>query len=662
VHPRIETPLPPALPFSAPGAWLSLATPHEQTIAAGEFTESSWLTADFFNPHPVILQLKLQFVAGASGRAGEIIFGLYPRVRARLRIPATALALNSWLLPREGALLKPMCGGDRVLPTEVTTLSLVRLAGPEHDPLHWQTPFGIVPQAAEKLILAESTHPRLLDSLGQSAFTEWADKTRDVAVMLARLRAEHEAAPDAAFPAHWTRWGGSAAHRFPATGWFRAHHDGRRWWLVDPDGGAFWSTGPCCVTPLVEAATDGLEHLLAWTPPEDDPAWTDARIHRPRGLHAGRGVNFLAANLIRAFGPAHWRAAWRRLAAACLRRQRFNTIANWSDWQVGRENTLPYTRPLRDLHTLDVPKVFRDFPDVFHPGFAAACAVWAEQLRETRDDPAFLGYFICNEPTWAFAKQTPAAGMLVNTSEASARAAFAAWLRERHADDDALASAWGEPLATFTRVASGRWETLPETRGFLADAEAFSAVLVARLFDTLAAACRAVDPHHLNLGARFANPPPSWMLDSLGSFDVFSFNSYSKLPRPVGAEISARLKKPVLVGEWHFGATDTGFPAAALETVATQRDRGLAYRRYLEAHAAAPWCVGAHWFTLYDQSALGRFDGEPYNCGFIDVCHREQTEIADAARASHENLYAIAAGETAPAELPAPRHIRRLSL
>jgi hypothetical protein len=657
-------PPPPPLPFldCEPG-WQALHAPHDTPLDdATALTAASWLFADFYNPHPVILQVRLSFLAESSGRAAEVIFGLYPRVHARLRVPATALAQNAWLLPREGALLKPMCGGDVVRPEDVSRLRLEILAGPAGETRFWATPFAVSATEPAKLVQPASPHAALLDPLGQYAPARWPDKTPDADTLVRRLREDLARADSEAFPAHWTRWGGSASLRFDATGWFRTHHDGRRWWLVDPEGGAFWSTGPCCVSPLVEAAIEGLDHLLAWTPPADDPRWADARLLRTHGTFRGRGVNFLAANLIRAFGPADWRASWRRLAAAALRHQRFNTIANWSDLELGRESRLPYTRPLRDLSSLTVPKVFRDFPDVHDAGFPAACAVWAEQLRDTRDDPAFLGYFICNEPTWAFSKLCPAAGMLANTDEAAARAEFAAWLHARHRDDAALAAAWEAPSATFARVAAGRWEHLPASPGFTADAEAFSGLMAAQLFDTLGAACRAVDPHHLNLGARFAHLPAPWMQGAFRTFDVFSFNSYSKRPRAAAAEVAALLNKPVLIGEWHFGATDTGFPAAALETVATQRDRGLAYRRYLEAHAAAPWCVGAHWFTLYDQSALGRFDGEPYNCGFYDVCHREQSEIAAAARASHEILYDIVSGARPPEDLPAPRHLPRLSL
>jgi hypothetical protein len=59
-----------------------------------------------------------------------------------------------------------------------------------------------------------------------------------------------------------------------------------------------------------------------------------------------------------------------------------------------------------------------------------------------------------------------------------------------------------------------------------------------------------------------------------------------------------------------------------------------------------PWCVGVHYFTMYDQSALGRFDGECYNIGFLAVCNRPYPELCAAARASHERIYDVAMGES----------------
>ena len=79
-----------------------------------------------------------------------------------------------------------------------------------------------------------------------------------------------------------------------------------------------------------------------------------------------------------------------------------------------------------------------------------------------------------------------------------------------------------------------------------------------------------------------------------------------------------------------------------------QQDRAKAYRIYVEDAAANPNCVGTHWFTVYDQSAIGRADGENYQIGFLDVCNRPYDEMGAAAIASHERLYEVAAGKAQP--------------
>jgi hypothetical protein len=226
----------------------------------------------------------------------------------------------------------------------------------------------------------------------------------------ARLQAQLAAASQQQWPEEYSRWGGWRRRRLEATGYFRTHHDGRRWWLIDPDGYLFWSAGMDCVRVDTEAAYGGLETALAWLPDPRGPY--AAAYHRSEtGLPA---VNYLAANLIRAFGPEAWCERWVEIALAELRRLGFNTVANWSDWGHASEAGFPYVRPL-SLECTRTPLVYRDFPDVFDPAFAEDAAHYAEQLRETANDPALIGYFLMNEPTWGFSQETPAAGMLFNT-------------------------------------------------------------------------------------------------------------------------------------------------------------------------------------------------------------------------------------------------------
>jgi hypothetical protein len=315
-------------------------------------------------------------------------------------------------------------------------------------------------------------------------------------------------------------------------------------------------------------------------------------------------------------------------------------------------------RPL-DHHFRRAPAVFRDFPDVFHPGFAKDAAEYAEQLEETADDPAFIGYFLMNEPTWGFASENPAAGMLFNTPACHARRALADFLRDRYKTDAALAKAWGTK-ATFGAVGEGEWRTRL-TDAAQADLARFSTVMVEKLFGGLTEACRRVDPNHLNLGARYYTIPPQWALEGMKCFDVFSVNGYTERVRPELGDLSATVGRPVMIGEWHFGALDVGLPASGIGRVRNQEARGQAFRIYLEDAAAKPWCIGVHYFTFYDQSAIGRFDGEDYNIGFLDVCNRPYEPLARAARASHERLYRVALGEAEPYD-NAPEYLPKLFL
>ena len=135
------------------------------------------------------------------------------------------------------------------------------------------------------------------------------------------------------YPANWSRFGGWKALRFEATGFFRTHHDGKRWWLVDPEGCAFLSAGMDCVGPNISTMVRGQEDLFQWLPDQSGPlgeAWS------------GRGtVDFLKANLLRVYG-AEWRAKWEAVTSGLLKAARFNTVANWSEAALFERPAVPF--------------------------------------------------------------------------------------------------------------------------------------------------------------------------------------------------------------------------------------------------------------------------------------------------------------------------------
>ncbi len=494
----------------------------------GALAGAGWLSADLLLDGIHLAVFRLQLQEGEKGSAFVLSYGLLNQCSARLRLALESVNQNRWMYPREGAWLKPLVSGQRVDLAKVDrlTITISRKSG---KPVRWcQTDVAATveePPLLESLVLPKGP---LLDELGQSTLHDWPAKSRNAEEVIARIRGQHETAARQRWPEGFSKWGGWSAKRFEASGFFRTHNDGTRWWLVDPEGFAFWSAGMDCVRVDTAAGVGGIEKALAWMPERTGPF---EAIYGMGERRRGSSINFLAANFIRAFSPETWYERWADIALGELRRCGFNTVANWSDWQIAKKAAFPYVRPL-NLRCAHCQMIYRDFPDVYHPGFAEDAAAFAAQLQETKDDPAFIGYFLMNEPTWGFSGESPAAGMLFTSPKCESRKALAEFLRKRYGSDQALADAWAIP-ATFAAVQEGQWKT-PLSPAAQTDLAGFSTVMVEKFFKDLTAACRRVDPNHLNLGIRYYTVPPAWAIPGMRCFDVFSMNCYDSRVRVCG--------------------------------------------------------------------------------------------------------------------------------
>jgi hypothetical protein len=110
------------------------------------------------------------------------------------------------------------------------------------------------------------------------------------------------------------------------------------------------------------------------------------------------------------------------------------------------------------------------------------------------------------------------------------------------------------------------------------------------------------------------------------------------------------IDKPVVIGEFHFGALDRGKFHATLRPVADQAARGAAYEKYVRSALENPLVVGTHWHQFGDQSTTGRDDGENFQNGFLDVCDTPYTETIDACRRVGYDLYQIRAAKAEATE------------
>ena len=622
------------------------------SFPAGSLADKQFITTDMLADGNTMIKFNIELQEGIDGRVFQFAFGVLNQCSLRIRLPLYLVDQNTWRIPRDGAFLKPMCWGDRVDLNKVDRMKFTIDRKSEQ-----AAKFCITPMIATKHDVPVIEHPVLskgvlLDELGQSTIHRWDGKTGNKDEMISNLQSRlkqsnHE------LPKQFSKWGGSISKKIDGgTGFFRTYKDDERWWLVDPDGYLFWSAGIDSVRVDTSANVHLLEDALEFYPIKD-PEFEEIFNDRDGQMH----VNYLAANFIRAFGKDSWRDQWAKIALDELKRLRFNTVGNWSEWEYASKAKVPYVRPMSFRANL-TKNIYRDFPDVYNPSFQEDADQYAQVLASSADDPALIGYFMMNEPTWAFSTELPAVGMLYNTAECSTRTELSNFLQSKYNTSDALTNAW-KMVVSLERISKGKWEG-SFTEQALSDLEEFSERMVEKYFGDLSKACRKIDPNHLNLGIRYQSVPPKWAVSGMKSFDVFSINNYKeKVPFENTKEINALLDMPVMIGEWHFGALDVGLPSSGIGHVRTQADRGKAYRIYFEDAVANPYCVGVHWFVLYDQSALGRFDGENYNIGFLDICNQPHHPLCDAAIKSHERMYQLAEGRVDPYDDP-PEYLPKL--
>ena len=182
----------------------------------------------------------------------------------------------------------------------------------------------------------------------------------------------------------------------------------------------------------------------------------------------------------------------------------------------------------------------------------------------------------------------------------------------------------------------------------------FLFICAEKYFQTVTNAVRKYDPNHLVLGIRFAERPSDRWARLSSIFDVFSMNIYSSTFRPDAdmvrnyAEISG---KPVMIGEFTAGTPGRGLQGLFynVHKVKDYKERGKAYRYYVEACASDPNIIGAHWFQLVDDLPTGRpSDEERMNYGFINVIDLPYPDLVEAARVTHQRIYDLMLGKLEP--------------
>ncbi|HVS54060.1 MAG TPA: hypothetical protein VHD62_17020 [Opitutaceae bacterium] len=210
--------------------------------------------------------------------------------------------------------------------------------------------------------------------------------------------------------------------------------------------------------------------------------------------------------------------------------------------------------------------------------------------------------------------------------------------------------AWVEAMRRALTTAAAQLKDDPWCIGFFVDNEihvSYDPAWWEKYYRQVSAVAKELMPNKLYLGSRLDYhdwpdvEPNRFEIVRLAAkyCDVISFNFYKFTLDDVA--LPAGVDRPAIIGEFHFGALDRGQFHTGLRSVVDQNHRAEAYRNYVGSAAKNPALVGALWFQCYDESTTGRFDGENYQIGFLDICDTPYVETVNAARSVGYTLYAL---------------------
>ena len=404
-------------------------------------------------------------------------------------------------------------------------------------------------------------------------------------------------------------YGGRTFAQWEATGFFRTHNDGARWWLVTPDGHPFLSIGVCAVRESGHRA-----RVLNYSPYE--------------------------RNVKRMYGTV---ARWCEVTRERLRSWGFNSLGAWSRAEVG----LPWTKCLNccGAHWLG-----GNLPDFFDRQFSADVERIAAK-EACPQDRMLIGYFLDNEMQWDTDwRRGPSLfdRYAALPADAAGKQALVRFFQERYPSTGEFARVWSAPVREWSEL-GGVTKLTPhpdQIQRAADDREAFTLLAARQYFKTCAEAIRKADPNHLLLGARFVSwTTPEAVVKACGEYcDVVSVNFYEMGPLGWAAYALKSLvmiklavgdgdfrafhdlaQKPVLITEFSCRAEDSGLPntwppgLAAQPTVRTQAERGQKFSDCVRLWATAGHVVGYHWFCYMDEPKEGRIpDGENGNYGLVN--------------------------------------------
>jgi hypothetical protein len=381
------------------------------------------------------------------------------------------------------------------------------------------------------------------DSLRNIVISDWRSYLSTTVEMVPGFRPVSKVNAD--------KYGGDAASKAKATGFFRTEKQGNRWWVIDPEGHHF-------VTAAVNSVRMGKS-------PNNELS-----------LKAKFGT------------PEEWLVQ----TAQLIRENDFNVIGAWSEVElIQKYNILHPEKPIVYTTMLSFMGEFskrnrkkgaekeNSLSLLFDPAFQSFCD---EHARNTvlalKSDKNLLGHFSDNE--LAFSTDF-LAKILAKTDKTSPDVVAAKqWLSENKIDEKTITKAQNEAFL-----------------GYVSDL----------YYREVAKALKKYDPDHLYIGSRLhsSGKHVQAILKAAEKYvDIVSINYYGHW-QPSQKHISEWAEwcdRPFFITEFYTKAEDSGMEnkTGAGWLVKTQTDRGIHYQNFCLELLKAPNCVGWHWFRYQD--------------------------------------------------------------
>lgn len=476
----------------------------------------------------------------------------------------------------------------------------------------------------DKKITGSDNYFPFIDVYGQYIHSDWPEKIHNDDDLIAAHRRELAELDKMPAPVAWNEYGGwKQGPKLEATGYFRVEKHQGKWFFVDPSGRLFWSTG----IDVIRTHSDPTARK--------NPEWFAKNVPKENSLP------FTHWNLQKKYGRKDYQNNFYNVLVRRLRAWGINTIGNWGAGDFMMMGKVPYTMQLADL-AKDFPHLAKGvkFYDVFHPEFELKMGnILRDRAKvdpvtdKSINDPMCIGYFIDNELKFSHIIK----GVMMGEPKQPAKAEFLKRLKAKYNSIEALNKSWETDFADWE--AMGAYKEELKSDGFRTDSREFQAEFIERYFKICQKGIKSVAPHRLYLGCRFVGFRQSddiWR-SAAKYCDVLSINTYSN---SIANVITANFHdKPVIVGEFHFGTLDRGMFLGSLCPVGDQQERAISYTRFVQGALLHPNFVGTHWFQFRDQPLTGRWDGEGYQIGFVDVADTPYEELCKAAREVGENMY-----------------------